>query len=144
MASCQKLDIILPSKVNNQKISITKNVLLNSYSSMKKNQKDLDSFWHRKLTLKSWDWNFSDLVPKINLVFSFVEKYVVLFLWNIHLCTFKNLFISYFRASSSRHGDLLFGLLDLFIRFYIQVWDMHHIWFGKLVMKHLKGNMEML
>ena len=39
-------------------MSITKNVLLNSYSSMKKNQKDSDDFWHRKLTLKVKFWHF--------------------------------------------------------------------------------------
>ena len=33
-------------------MSITKNVLLNWYSSMKKNEKDSKDFWHRNLTLK--------------------------------------------------------------------------------------------
>ena len=33
-------------------MSIPKNVLHNSYSSMKKKQKDSDDFWRRKLTLK--------------------------------------------------------------------------------------------
>ena len=39
-----------------QKMSITKNVLLNWYSSMKK--KDSYGFWHRKLTLKVKFWHF--------------------------------------------------------------------------------------
>ena len=52
----QKLGIILV--INGfknwfyQKMSITTNVHLNWYSTMKKNQKDSDDFWHRKLTLK--------------------------------------------------------------------------------------------
>ena len=63
MASCQKLGIILV--INGfknwfyQKMSITTNVLLNWYSSMKKKiQKDSDDFWHRKLTLKVKFWYF--------------------------------------------------------------------------------------
>ena len=62
MASCQKLGIILA--INGfknwlyQKMSITTNVLLNWYSSMKKNQKHSDDFWHRKLTLKVKFWYF--------------------------------------------------------------------------------------
>ena len=39
-------------------MSITKNVLLISYSSMKKNQKVSDDFWCRKLTLKVKFWHF--------------------------------------------------------------------------------------
>ena len=62
MASCQKLGIILV--INGfknwfyQKMSITTNMLLNWYSSVKKNQKDSDDFWHRKLTLKVKFWYF--------------------------------------------------------------------------------------
>ena len=44
-----------------QKKSVTKNVLLNSYSSMKKYQKHSDDFWHRKLTLKVRFWHFLTL-----------------------------------------------------------------------------------
>ena len=33
-------------------MSLTKNVHLNWYSSMKKNEKDFHDFWHRKLTLQ--------------------------------------------------------------------------------------------
>ena len=40
-------------------MSITKNVVLNWYSSMKtKIEKDSDNFWHRKLTLKVKFWHF--------------------------------------------------------------------------------------
>ena len=40
-------------------MSITKNVLLNWYSSMKKKiEKDSDDFWHKKLTLKVKFWHF--------------------------------------------------------------------------------------
>ena len=44
-------------KWNDFKMTLSKNVnnkkvLLNLHSSMKKNQKDLNEFWHRKLTLK--------------------------------------------------------------------------------------------
>ena len=43
-----------------QKMSITNNVPLNWYSSMKKKiEKDSDNFWHRKLTLKVRNWQFS-------------------------------------------------------------------------------------
>ena len=62
MASCQKLGIILV--INGfknwfyQKMSITTDVLLNWYSSMKKNQKDSYDFWHRKLTLNVKFWYF--------------------------------------------------------------------------------------
>ena len=57
MGKCQKLEVILGTKVvqfwSYQKMSITKNVLLNWYSSMKKKiEKDSDNFWYRKLTLK--------------------------------------------------------------------------------------------
>ena len=51
MASCQKLGIILENKVI-WKLMLSKNVLLNSYSSMKKSHKDWNDFWCRKLTLK--------------------------------------------------------------------------------------------
>ena len=37
---------------------LSKNVLLNLYSSIKTKQKDLDDFWHRKLTLKVKFWYF--------------------------------------------------------------------------------------
>ena len=41
-------------------MSITKNVPLNLYSSMKKKkEKDSDNFWHRKLTLKVRNQDFS-------------------------------------------------------------------------------------
>ena len=56
MASCQKLGIILV--INGfknwfyQKMSITTNMLLHWYSSIKKIQKDSDDFWNWKLTLK--------------------------------------------------------------------------------------------
>ena len=36
----------------------TKKVRLNWYSSMKKNQKDFNNFWHRKFTLKVQNWHF--------------------------------------------------------------------------------------
>ena len=57
MGKFQKLDVISGTKVvqfwSYQKMLITKNVLLNWYSSMKKkNEKDSDNFWYRKLTLK--------------------------------------------------------------------------------------------
>ena len=56
VASCQKLGIILETKgdlkMDVQKMSITKNVLLNHIHEWKKHQKDLDDFWHRKLTVK--------------------------------------------------------------------------------------------
>ena len=39
-------------------MSITKNVLLNWYSSSKRNQKDLDDFWLWKLSLKIRFWHF--------------------------------------------------------------------------------------
>ena len=48
---------------------LSKNVLLNWYSSMKKNEKDSDNFWHRKLTLNVKFWHFwalfdtSPLIP---------------------------------------------------------------------------------
>ena len=42
-------------------MSITKNVLLNWYPSMKKNEKDSDDIWHRKLTLKVKFWHFLTL-----------------------------------------------------------------------------------
>ena len=63
MASCRKLGMILViNSFKNwfyQKMSITTNVLLNWYSSMKKKiQKDSDDFWHRKLTLKVKFWYF--------------------------------------------------------------------------------------
>ena len=41
-------------------MSITKNVPLNWYSSMKKKiEKDSDNFWHSNLTLKVRNWQFS-------------------------------------------------------------------------------------
>ena len=39
-------------------MSITKYLLLKWYCSMKKNEKDLNHFWHRKLTLKVRIWQF--------------------------------------------------------------------------------------
>ena len=45
--------LILSKNINNKK------VLLNWYSSMKKNEKDSDNFWHRKLTLKVRNCPFS-------------------------------------------------------------------------------------
>ena len=52
MERCQKLDIILQSKVISKlmlsKNVNNKNVLLNWYSSMKKIEKDSDNFWHWK------------------------------------------------------------------------------------------------
>ena len=39
-------------------MSITKNMLLKGYFSMKKNEKDSDHFWHRKFTLKVKFWHF--------------------------------------------------------------------------------------
>ena len=51
-----------------QKMSITKNVLLNYNSWMKKKiDKDSDNFWHRKLTLKVKFWHF--LTPSHNTNF---------------------------------------------------------------------------
>ena len=41
-----------------KKMSITKNLPLNWYSSMKKNEKNSNDFWHRKLTLKVKFWHF--------------------------------------------------------------------------------------
>ena len=62
MASCQKKGIILVTKwFKNwfyQKMSITKHVLLNWYSSMKKTEKYSNDFWHRKLNLKVKFWHF--------------------------------------------------------------------------------------
>ena len=59
MASCQKWGIILVINWLYQKMSITKNVLLNWYSPMKKKiEKDSDDCWHRKLTLKVKLWYF--------------------------------------------------------------------------------------
>ena len=57
VANCQKSNIILENKVIQKmmlsKMSITKNVLLHSHLfNEKKNQKDPDDFWNRKLTLK--------------------------------------------------------------------------------------------
>ena len=56
MVSCQKLYIILVIKWSKidfiKKSQKTKNVPLNWYYS-KKNDKDSDDFWHRKLTLKN-------------------------------------------------------------------------------------------
>ena len=49
-------------------MSIAKNVLLNSYSSMKKNQKDSDDFSHRKLTLKSQFLAPFDTSPPISKI----------------------------------------------------------------------------
>ena len=43
MASCQKLDTILEN-IEIEELMLSKNVLLNSYSSMKKDQKDSDDF----------------------------------------------------------------------------------------------------
>ena len=62
VASCQILGIILENKVIwklmlSKKVN-NKNVLLNSYSSVKKNLKDSDDFWHRKFTLKVKFWHF--------------------------------------------------------------------------------------
>ena len=39
-------------------MSMMKNMPLNSYSSMKKKEKDSDNFWLRKLTLKVKNWHF--------------------------------------------------------------------------------------
>ena len=62
VASCQKLGIILENKVIlklilSKNVS-NKNILLNSYCSMKKNQKDSDDFDIEKLTLKVKFWHF--------------------------------------------------------------------------------------
>ena len=52
-ASCQKLGIILENKMMYQKKSISKNVLLNSQSSVKKNQKESDDIWNGKFSLNA-------------------------------------------------------------------------------------------
>ena len=74
---------------------LTKNVLLNSYSSMKKNEKDSYDFWHRKLTLKVKFWHFLTARHHFNspnLVISFdyswflaknLSSFVSL-LWKLH------------------------------------------------------------
>ena len=43
-----------------QKMSITKNVLLNWYFQCKKNEKDSCDFWQRKLSLKVKFWHFNN------------------------------------------------------------------------------------
>ena len=72
-----------------QKMTITKNLLLNWYSSMKKNQKDSDDFWHRKLTLKVKFWHFLT-----NLVISFYYSWYLA----------KNLFDFYPSLQNSTTG----------------------------------------
>ena len=71
---CQKWGIILVNKVD-LKLKLPNNhVLLNPYSSLKKNPKDSDDFWHRKFTLNVQNWHFLmnyHQVETQNLVISF-------------------------------------------------------------------------
>ena len=57
-------------------MSITENVLLSSYSSMKKYQKDFEDFLHKKLTLKVKVWHF--LTPPGDLQVFFLAKYLLI------------------------------------------------------------------
>ena len=57
ISSCQKLDITLQNWCF-QKMSITKNMPPNLYSSMKKNQKDLYDFWQLDTTTHMTKVNF--------------------------------------------------------------------------------------
>ena len=87
VSNCQKLGIILAIKwLKNrcyQKMSITRNVLLNWYFSMK------DYFWNKKLTLKLWHFLTPPHSPHYTnsqnsiVFFGYVESYAEIFL----ICT---------------------------------------------------------
>ena len=70
-------------------MSITKNVPLNWYSSMKKKiEKDSDNFWHRKLTLKVRNWHFSIAWFRLDvdlIKFFFYEKVLFFTQLSYHL-----------------------------------------------------------
>ena len=61
VASCQKLAMILLIKWfknwRYQNMPITENLLIDWYYFMKKNKKNWDDFWNRKLTLKVKFWH---------------------------------------------------------------------------------------
>ena len=70
-------------------MSITKNMLLNSYPSMKKTQKDSDDFWSTKLTLKGQILALFDSSP-LHQFAKFNE-----FLWLQLIFSQKNFLILY-------------------------------------------------
>ena len=81
------------------KMSITKNVLLNWYSSMKKNEKDLDDFWHRKLTLKVKFCHFLTLFERLPLLQNLKFLWLLLTnfvspVWKVHNPYYHNLGVS--------------------------------------------------
>ena len=68
-------------------LSITKNVLLSSYSSMKKHQKDFDDIWHKKFTSIFKSWHF--LTPPgdfiwIKWFFRHIHSNFVSLPWKLH------------------------------------------------------------
>ena len=63
---------------SNTALCSVKNVLLNSYSSMKKNQKDSNDFWHRKLTLKVRFRHF--LTTPVNICESQINFFIFILL----------------------------------------------------------------
>ena len=85
VASCQKLGIILVSKWFenwcDQKMPITKNVLLNYYFSMKKNERDSDDFWLWKLNFGTFWHQFSQF-NNFLWVCWFLNKNTINFTWD--------------------------------------------------------------
>ena len=140
MASCQKLGIILV--INGfknwfyQKMSITTNVLLNWYSSMKKKiQKDSDDFWHRKLTLKVKFWRFltarhQSKTQNSIISFGYVDSYAKICLilypptWKLHNPYYHSPYCIYLRiqypwtSNNPRFFVLMNGFKDQFLNLF--------------------------
>ena len=72
-------------------MSVKKKVFLNSYSSMKKYQKDSDDFWRWKLTLKIRFWHF--LTAIFGHLTSFMKKSIPFF-WLVQSWLQSEMFLS--------------------------------------------------
>ena len=119
-------------------MSITKNVPLNWYSSMKKKiEKDSDNFWHKKLTLKVRNWQFSITWFRAGVhlpEYSFYEKVLFFTQLSYHLVC-KQLKKSY--MLSNVHCTYYFFWLELISCFiYLSVFisllraELFFSWYG--------------
>ena len=97
-------------------MSITKNMPLNWYSSMKKDWENSDNFWHRKLTLKVRNWHLLIAWFRVDLPKKIFYGKVLFFTQLSYHLICKLLKKSYMLSKLDSY-TITFGLL-LFITFY--------------------------